>query len=186
MSRIGKQPIAVPSGVEIKLNSDERSIDVKGPKGNLSFEWREEVAVAHDEEQKQIICAVANQSEVTRQANALWGTTRSRISNMVEGVTNGFTKKLEIIGVGWNAQDQGKQIVLNIGFCHPVNISTPEGVTYSIEKNTEITITGADKQAVGQFAAEIRSKREPEPYNGKGIKYHDEIISRKQGKAFGV
>ena len=95
-------------------------------------------------------------------------------------------KKDVIVDWPFRLQSQGKQIVLNIGFCHPVNIPTPEGVTYSIEKNTEITITGADKQAVGQFAAEIRSKREPEPYNGKGIKYHDEIISRKQGKAFGV
>ena len=105
---------------------------------------------------------------------------------MVEGVTKGFTKKLEIIGVGWNAQAQGQQIVLNIGFCHPINLQAPEGVTFSIEKNTEITITGPDKQAVGQFAAVIRSKRKPEPYNGKGIKYHDEVIMRKQGKAFGV
>ena len=186
MSRIGKQLITVPSGVEVKLNSTDRSIDVKGPKGNLSFSWREEVTVNHDEEQKQIACTVTNAEEPTRQARALWGTTRSRISNMVEGVTNGYTKKLEIIGVGWNAQAQGQKIVLNIGFCHPVDLQAPDGVTFSIEKNSLITITGADKQAVGQFAANIRSKREPEPYNGKGIKYHDEIIMRKQGKAFGV
>ena len=186
MSRIGKQPIAVPLGVEIKLNTEGRSIDVKGPKGNLSFGWRAEVDVQHNEEGKQLCCTIREGTEVTRQANALWGTTRSRISNMVEGVTKGFTKKLNIVGVGWNAQAQGQKIVLNIGYCHSVDIQAPDGVTFEVEKGTAITITGADKQAVGQFAAVIRSKRKPEPYNGKGIMYHDEVIIRKAGKAFGV
>jgi|TARA_B100000959_G_scaffold275499_1_gene328972 large subunit ribosomal protein L6 len=184
MSRIGKQSIAVPSGVEVNLNASNRSIGVKGPKGNLSFDWRGEVDVKFDE--GLINCAIAEGTEVTRHARALWGTTRSRINNMVEGVTKGFTKKLKIVGVGWNAKAQGQTIVLNIGYCHTVDIQAPDGVTFEIEKGTEITITGADKQAVGQFAAVIRSKREPEPYNGKGIMYHDEIIIRKAGKAFGV
>mgnify|MGYP006106639915 CR=1 FL=1 len=186
MSRIGKQAIAVPAGVEVKLNTASRSIDVKGPKGDLTFDWRSEVDVKLDEDAKQICCSVAEGTEETRQARALWGTTRSRIYNMVEGVTKGFTKKLKIVGVGWNAKAQGSTIVLSIGFCHTVDLSAPDGVTFEVEKGTAITITGADKQAVGQFAANIRSKREPEPYNGKGIMYHDEIIIRKAGKAFGV
>jgi large subunit ribosomal protein L6 len=184
MSRIGKQSIAVPSGVEVNLNANNRSIGVKGPKGNLSFDWRSEVDVKFDD--GLINCAIAEDTEVTRQSRALWGTTRSCINNMVEGVTKGFTKKLKIVGVGWNAKAQGQTIVLSIGYCHTVDIQAPDGVTFEVEKGTEITITGADKQAVGQFAAVIRSKREPEPYNGKGIMYHDEIIIRKAGKAFGV
>ena len=186
MSRIGKQKIAIPPGVEVKLNAGNRSIDVKGPKGNLTFEWREEIAVNHDEEQKFIACEIAETAEPNRLARSLWGTTRSRIANMVEGASKGFTKELKIVGVGWNAKAQGQTIVLNIGFCHQVDLQAPEGVTFEVEKGTQIKITGADKQAVGQFAANIRSKREPEPYNGKGIMYHDEIIMRKAGKAFGV
>ena len=186
MSRIGKQPIAIPSGVEVKLDTTGRSVAIKGPKGNLSFDWKPEIAVIHEEESKQISCSISENTEETRQARALWGTTRSRISNMVEGVDKGFTKKLNIVGVGWNAQAQGQKIVLNIGYCHSVDLQAPDGVTFDVEKGTAITITGADKQAVGQFAAVIRSKRKPEPYNGKGIMYHDEVIIRKQGKAFGV
>ncbi len=186
MSRIGKQTIAVPSGVEVQLNAAGRSIGVKGPKGNLTFDWRDEVDVKHDDSAKEINCAIADGIEETRQARALWGTTRSCINNMVEGVSKGFTKKLKIVGVGWNAKAQGQTIVLSIGYCHTVDIEAPAGVTFEVEKGTAITITGADKQAVGQFAAVIRSKRKPEPYNGKGIMYHDEVIIRKAGKAFGV
>jgi large subunit ribosomal protein L6 len=186
MSRIGKQAIAIPSGVEVKVNSMNRSIDVKGPKGNLTFDWREEVNVQHDEDAKAILCSVEGGTDAPRQTRALWGTTRSRINNMVEGVSKGYTKKLKIVGVGWNAKAQGQTIVLSIGYCHTVDIKAPDGVTFEVENGTLITITGADKQAVGQFAAVIRSKREPEPYNGKGIMYHDEIIIRKAGKAFGV
>ena len=186
MSRIGKQSIAIPSGVEVKLNTADRSINVKGPKGDLHFDWRSEVDVKHNEADKQICCAIAEGTEETRQARALWGTTRSCINSMVVGCKKGFTKKLKIVGVGWNAKAQGQTIVLSIGYCHTVDIVAPEGVTFEVEKGTAITITGADKQAVGQFAAVIRSKRKPEPYNGKGIMYHDEVIIRKQGKAFGV
>jgi large subunit ribosomal protein L6 len=186
MSRIGKQSIAIPSGVEVKLHANERSINVTGPKGNLNFDWRSEVDVQHNEADKQISCAIAEGVEETRKTRALWGTTRSCINNMVEGCSKGFTKKLKIVGVGWNAKAQGQTIVLSIGYCHTVDLVAPEGVTFEVEKGTQITITGADKQAVGQFAAVIRSKREPEPYNGKGIMYHDETIIRKTGKAFGV
>ena len=186
MSRIGKQSIEIPSTIEVKINAEDRSIAVKGPKGNLSFEWREEIKVIHNEEEKSIECSIADDAEPNRQARALWGTTRSRIANMVEGTLNGFTKRLKIVGVGWNAQAQGQKIVLNIGYCHSIDLQAPDGVSFEVEKGTAITITGADKQAVGQFAAVIRSKREPEPYNGKGIMYHDEVITRKAGKAFGV
>ena len=186
MSRIGKQPIAIPTGVEVKLDTTARSVAIKGPKGNLTVDWKPEITVNHEEESKQISCSIAEGVEATRQASALWGTTRSCISNMVEGVDKGFTKKLNIVGVGWNAQAQGQKIELNIGYCHSVDLQAPDGVTFEVEKGTAITITGADKQAVGQFAAVIRSKRKPEPYNGKGIMYHDEVIIRKAGKAFGV
>lgn len=186
MSRIGKQAIAIPAGVEVKLNAANRSIDIKGPKGNLAFDWREEVDVKFDEEAKEINCSIDGGTDAPRQNRALWGTTRSCINNMVEGVSKGFTKKLKIEGVGWNAKAQGQTIVLSIGYCHTVDLQAPDGVTFEVEKGTAITITGADKQAVGQFAAVIRSKREPEPYNGKGIMYHDEVIIRKAGKAFGA
>lgn len=186
MSRIGSQPVPVPSGVEIRLDQGTRTIEVKGPKGNLSYQWRPEIAVAHDEDGKQLICSVAAENDESRESRAFWGTVRSRINGMVVGASQGFTKKLNIVGVGWNAQAQGQNIVLNIGFCHPVTIEAPAGVTFDVEKNTAVTVTGADKQGVGQFAAEIRSKRPPEPYNGKGIMYHDEVIIRKQGKAFGA
>jgi large subunit ribosomal protein L6 len=184
MSRIGKQPIAVPSGVEVTLNGGDRNITVKGPKGTLSFQWRPEVSVAHDE--GSIQCSISEGTKNGGKSRALWGTSRSRIQNMVTGVTQGFERKLRIVGVGWNAQPQGKSIRLNIGFCHPVDVTPPDGVDFAIENNTSITITGPDKQAVGEFAAVIRSKRKPEPYNGKGIMYHDEIITRKQGKVFGA
>ena len=186
MSRIGKQPIAVPSGVEVKLDATGRNIDIKGAKGNLTFHWRPEIEVTHCDDDKQICCAIAKEADDNRQNSAFWGTTRARINNMVEGVTKGYEKKLKIVGVGWNAKAQGSTCILSIGFCHTVDLIAPDGVTFEIEKGTEITITGADKQAVGQFAANIRSKREPEPYNGKGIMYHDEVIIRKAGKAFGV
>ena len=186
MSRIGKQPIVVPSGVEVKLDSTGRNIDIKGAKGNLTFHWRPEIEVTHCDDDKQICCAIAKDADDNRQNSAFWGTTRARINNMVEGVTKGYEKKLKIVGVGWNAKAQGQTIVLNIGFCHSVPIEAPADVKFEIDKNVNIKITGPDKQAVGQFAANVRSKREPEPYNGKGIMYHDEVIIRKAGKAFGA
>jgi len=186
MSRIGKQPIAVPTGVEVKIDVTGRNIDVKGARGNLTFHWRPEIEVTHSEDDKQICCVIAKDADKTRQNSAFWGTTRARINNMVDGVTKGYEKKLKIVGVGWNAKAQGQTIVLNIGFCHTVPLEAQAGVQFEIENNVNIKITGPDKQAVGQFAANIRSKREPEQYNGKGIMYHDEVIIRKAGKAFGA
>lgn len=185
MSRIGKKPIQVPSGVKVSLDPKKRTIEVDGPKGKLSWSWRPEVDVSWDEGESCITCSIPEDQMSAGQMRAYWGTTRACISNMIQGVAEGYSKKLEVVGVGWNAKPKGTSIELNIGYCHPIVLEPPAGVEYAIE-NQIITITGADKQAVGQFAAVIRSKRKPEPYNGKGIKYTDEIIIRKQGKVFGA
>lgn len=184
MSRIGKKPVTVPAGVKVSLDPKACAIVVEGPKGKLSYEYRPEVSVAWDEGEKQIACSITADQMKIGQLRAFWGTVRSRIQNMVTGVTDGYTKRLEVIGAGWNAKPQGKTLQLNIGFCHPVDMTPPSAVEFAVE-NQIITITGPDKQAVGQFAAEVRSKRPPEPYNGKGIKYLSEQIIRKQGKVFG-
>ena len=184
MSRIGKKPITVPGGVKVNLDTAKRTIAVEGPKGKMSFTYRPEVEVSWDEGEAAITCSIPEQRVAFRQDRAYWGTTRSRIQNLIIGVTEGYQKKLEVVGVGWNAKPMGKQLQLNIGYCHPVDMTPPESVEFAVEGQI-VTITGPDKQAVGQFAAEVRSKRPPEPYNGKGIKYIDEIIMRKQGKAFG-
>ena len=185
MSRIGKKPIKVPGSVKVALDDAQRTIQVDGPKGKLAFTWRPEVTVVWDESEKTITCTIDGDQLKSGKIRAHWGTTRSRIQNLVIGVTEGYVKKLEIIGVGWNAKELGKQIQLNVGYCHPVNMTPPAGVEFAVEKNF-ITISGPDKQAVGQFAAEIRANRPPEPYKGKGIKYIDEFIIRKQGKVFGA
>jgi large subunit ribosomal protein L6 len=185
MSRIGKKSITVPSGVKIALDPKTRTIKVEGPKGKLSYVYRPEVTVNWDEGEKSITCSIPDDKTSIRQMRAYWGTVRARIANMITGANEGYTKKLEVVGVGWNAKAQGQTLQLNVGYCNPVNMPVPQGVQFTIEGQV-ITVTGADKQAVGQFAAEIRSKRPPEPYNGKGIKYTDEIIIRKQGKVFGA
>lgn len=185
MSRVGKQPIAVPSGVKVSIDPKSRNVAVEGPKGKLSMIHRPEISVNWDESEKRITCTIPAEKFKIRQTRAYWGLTRALIASMIKGVAEGYTKKLEIIGVGWNAKDMGKMIQLNIGFCHPVDIPVPESVDMVVDK-TSVTISGPDKQVVGQFAALIRSKRPPEPYNGKGIKYIDEIIIRKQGKIFGA
>ena len=184
MSRIGKKPITVPAAVKIALDPKTRTISADGPKGKLSFAYRPEVIVTWDESEKTIVCAIPEAQLKIGQMRAYWGTTRSRIQNMVSGVAEGYSKRLEIVGVGWNAQPQGKTLRLNVGFCLPVDMTPPAGVEFEVGNNI-ITVSGPDKQAVGQFAAEIRSKRPPEPYNGKGVKYVGEQIIRKQGKVFG-
>jgi large subunit ribosomal protein L6 len=186
MSRIGKKAITVPSGVKIALDPRAHTINVEGPKGKLSYQYRMEVAVNWDEGEKSITCSIPEERVSERQMRAFWGTVRSRIQNMIIGAADGYSRKLEVVGVGWNAKLQGKNLQLNVGYCLPVDMTIPEGVQVTVEGNNMITVTGADKQAVGQFAAEVRSKRPPEPYNGKGIKYTDEIIIRKQGKVFGA
>ena len=184
MSRIGKKPIQVPSGVRVTIDTQSRMVSVEGPKGKLSMTHRPEVSVSWDEGENRIVCSITQEQTKIGQMRAYWGLTRSLISNMITGVTEGYTKKLEVVGVGWNAKLQGKQIQLNVGYCEPRDLPIPDGIEVGIERSM-ITIAGVDKQAVGQFAAKIRANRPPEPYNGKGIKYHDEVIIRKQGKVFG-
>ena len=184
MSRIGKKPVSVPGGVRVTIDPQSRRVSVEGPKGTLSMTHRPEVSVTWDEGENRIICAISPQEMRVGQTRAYWGLTRSLINNMIIGVTEGYVKKLEIIGVGWTAKLQGKQLQLNVGYCQPRMMDVPDEVELVVDPNT-ITISGADKQAVGQFAARIRKNRPPEPYNGKGIKYSDEIVLRKQGKVFG-
>ena len=182
MSRIGLQPIAIPAGVSVDLKvSDE--VAVKGPKGELKMSLRPEVSVSVADGVATIERSGAGSE---RDGRAFHGMTRAMLSNMVTGVTTGFSKKLEIKGVGWNAKVQGKKLVLNIGFCHPVDVQVPEGIAIECEKPTMISISGADKQAVGHLAARIRKTRPPEPYKGKGIRYVGEYVRRKAGKSFGT
>ena len=181
MSRIGKQPVKIPAGVTVSVAKD-RTVSVKGSGGNLSMVHRPEIDV--EVKDSEVVCT-PNGSGPARQARAFHGMTRALINNMVNGVTKGFEKKLEIIGVGWNAQAQPKKVVLNIGFCHPVDIPLPDGVSAECPNATTIIIKGADRQAVGQIAAQIRKVRPPEPYKGKGIRYSGEFVRRKVGKSFG-
>ena len=175
MSRIGKKAVAVPSGVT--ANVEGQTVKIKGPKGALQF-------VVHDDvEAKMDKGAVAlKPRHETKRARALWGTSRTRVANLIAGVTKGFEEKLEINGVGYRAAVQGKTLQLQLGFSHDVNYPIPEGIAIVTPKPTEITITGIDKQKVGQVAAEIRAFRGPEPYKGKGVKYVGEYIFRKEGK----
>ncbi len=183
MSRLGKKPVQVPAGV--KVNIAGRNISIEGPKGSLSFEFRSEVEVSHDEGGKVINVTVSEELISKSRANrAYWGTTRSLIDNMVVGVTKGYEKKLQIVGVGWTGTVNGNKLALKVGYANVIEMPIPTGLTVTAEKQL-VTVSGADKQAVGHFAASMRAKRKPEPYNGKGIKYLDEVITRKQGKAFG-
>ena len=175
MSRIGKQPIAVPAGVTVTV-SEANEVVVKGPKGTLTQTFDTAMTIAVEENQ-----VVVTRPNDLKRNRSLHGLTRTLIANMVEGVTNGFTKVLEVNGVGYRAQKQGKKLVLSLGYSHPVEMEDPEGLTTTVDGN-KITVAGIDKAAVGQFAAEIRDKRKPEPYKGKGIKYIDEVIRRKEGK----
>jgi large subunit ribosomal protein L6 len=178
MSLIGKKPIDVPGGVKVSLAG--RTVTVQGPKGTLRYEHRPEIALEINESRKQVLVTNPGGS----QANSKFhGLTRALIRNMVEGVSTGFRKELEINGVGWTAQVQGKKLKLVIGYADPRILEIPQGVEVAVQGN-KITVSGADRQAVGQFAAAVRAQRPPEPYNAKGIKYSDEVIIRKEGKAF--
>jgi len=177
MSRIGKEPINVPKGVEIRL--DKSNVQVKGPKGELSVDLHPKVAVNMDKEIIQL-----KKVDNSRTAREQWGLRRTLINNAVLGVSKGFEKTLEVIGVGYKADLQGKTIVLNVGYSHPVKIDLPKEIEAKVEKN-KITLIGIDKQAVGELAAVIRRVRPPEPYKGKGIKYENEQIRRKAGKSGG-
>ena len=175
MSRIGKLPIAIPSGVTITVDSDV--ISVKGPKGELTVPHLSDVTVTLEDNQ-----AVVARKDDERTAKAQHGLQRSLLNNAVEGVTKAFEKKLEVNGVGFRVSGGGQKLEMSLGFSHPVNYTAPEGIDLTVNK-MEITVSGIDKQAVGQVAAEIRSLKKPEPYKGKGIKYADEVVLRKAGKA---
>lgn len=176
MSRIGKAPVDIPAGVEVKLNGN--TIMVKGPNGTLSREIHRDMKVKVDGN----VLTVERPSD-EKIHKALHGLTRSLIANMVTGVTAGFKKELEINGVGYRAVKQGKDLVMNLGYSHQVIVPEIPGITIEVPAPNRIVISGPDKQMVGQFAAEVREKRPPEPYKGKGIKYADEVIHRKEGKA---
>ena len=175
MSRIGKKPVVIPAGVTVELK--DGTLKVKGPKGELVQAMHPKVFI--EIKGGELIVSVKHPD--VKAERALWGLFRALINNMVVGVTTGFAKVLEINGVGYKVALTGRKLVLNLGYSHPIEMELPEGLEAKVEKNT-ITITGADRQVVGQFAAVVRSQREPEPYKGKGIKYSDEVIRRKAGK----
>jgi large subunit ribosomal protein L6 len=175
MSRIGKRPVPLPSGVT--ATTEGRTLSVKGPKGTLSLQMRDEIK--YDISEDGISVQPANE---TKQARAFWGMQRTLVQNLVTGVSEGFTKVLEITGVGYRATAQGKNLKLQLGYSHDVNVDVPEGIEIKTPDNTTVEVSGIDRQKVGQVAAEIRRWRKPEPYKGKGIKYRGEYIFRKEGK----
>lgn len=179
MSRIGKKPVVLPSGVTAK--KEGLTLTVTGPKGTLKLAIHPKVEVSVTD--KEILVDVKNKE--AKKEKALWGLFRSLIQNLVDGVVKGFEKKLEVVGVGFKAAMQGTKIVMALGFSHPVEVEVPAGLTVTADKNV-ISISGADKQQVGQFAAEVRELKRPEPYKGKGIKYIDEVVVRKAGKVVKV
>ncbi|MFO0831917.1 MAG: 50S ribosomal protein L6 [Phycisphaerales bacterium] len=189
MSRIGKKPIPIPSGV--KVNIRPGAVEVEGPKGKLSLKVRDEIKVVWDQGEKAVKVSLADGvSPDLRQAKASWGATRAHIRNMVEGVTKGYEKSMQVVGTGWSATVSGKTLKIVAGLANPIILNIPEGVTVVVDKPTgEVTpvkVSGSDRGKVGMFASSMRQKRKPEPYNGKGIKYAEEVIKRKQGKQFGA
>ena len=176
MSRIGRMPVEIPAGVEIKI-SENNTVSVKGPKGNLSQDLSDEMILKMEGS-----TLIVERPSENKKHKSLHGLTRTLINNMVVGVTQGYEKTLDINGVGYRASKNGSKLVLNLGYSHPVEMEEPEGVTVEVPAQNKIIVKGIDKQAVGEFAAKIRSKREPEPYKGKGIKYSTEVVRRKEGK----
>ena len=176
MSRIGRMPIAVPAGVTVDI-AENNKVTVKGPKGELSRDLAPEMEIKMEDGH-----VVVTRPNDLKRMKSLHGLTRTLINNMVNGVTNGYEKKLEVNGVGYRAAKQGKTLTLTLGYSHPVEMTDPEGIETVVEGQNVIIVKGCDKEKVGQFAAEIRDKRRPEPYKGKGIKYADETIRRKVGK----
>jgi large subunit ribosomal protein L6 len=175
MSRVGKKPVALPAGVSAKI--DGQAIAIKGAKGELHFVAPNDVNVVLDNNQIKV-----DPRDETKRARAMWGMTRAMVNNLVVGVSKGFEKKLEITGVGYKAAVSGKNLQLSLGYSHDVNFAIPAGIAIVTPKPTEVTISGIDKRQVGQIAAEIRALRPPEPYKGKGVKYANEFIFRKEGK----
>ena len=176
MSRIGRLPIVVPAGVDVKI--DGSTVTVKGPKGTLTGTYNSKMAIEMNDGH-----ITVTRPDDTKENRALHGLTRTLIANMVTGVHTGYKKELEIVGIGYRAALQGKDLVLNVGYSHQVTMTPPEGITIEVPGPNKIVINGYDKQLVGQFASEVRGVRPPEPYKGKGIKYADEVTRRKEGKA---
>jgi large subunit ribosomal protein L6 len=179
MSRLGKVPVPVPSGV--KVSAESATLSVTGPKGTLKFPLHSTLKLDSAGPLIKI-----SRSEDTRESRVFHGLTRAMLANMITGVSQGYERKLEISGVGWGAKVEGKEVVLTIGYCHPVKIPIPQGVTVECPQPTQVSVKGIDKQMVGELASKIRKVRPPEPYNAKGIKYSDETVKRKQGKSFGT
>ncbi len=177
MSRIGRLPVPVPDGVQVEIKGSH--VRVKGPKGELAYTFPAAMKITYVPEEK--VIKVERPSD-ERQHRAWHGMTRALINNMVIGVTQGFEKVLDIVGVGYRAELKGQNLVLHVGYSHPVEVTPPEGITFKVEGNTRIRVQGIDKQLVGQVAADVRKVRPPEPYKGKGIRYHDEQVRRKAGK----
>lgn len=184
MSRIGKQPVPVPAGVKVTIK-DPTTVQVQGPLGSLTLRHPQEVKVRWGEQEKAIFVAIDDKDAEDARVRAFWGSTRAHLRNMVEGVTKGYEKSLEVVGVGWTAALAGKALKLTVGYANPVVVPIPDGLTVTVEKAI-VRVKGPDRGLVGRFASEVRSKRKPEPYQGKGIKYTDETIKRKQGKQFGT
>ncbi|MEW9122249.1 MAG: 50S ribosomal protein L6 [Thermotaleaceae bacterium] len=176
MSRIGKQPITIPQGAEVKID-EKNLVTVKGPKGQLQQQINKDIKITIEEGTLTVERPTNNKVH-----RSLHGLSRTLINNMVEGVTKGFEKKLQIVGVGYRAAKSGNKLTLSLGFSHPVEMIDPEGISTEVPTQTEILVKGIDKQAVGNYAAKIREWREPEPYKGKGIRYSDEVVRRKEGK----
>ena len=176
MSRIGKMPVTIPSGVDVTI--DGTTVTVKGKKGELTRTFQPTMIIKQEGD-----AIVITPADDERQTNAFWGLTRSLINNMVIGVSEGFEKKLELVGVGYRAALKGRDLELQLGYSHPVLVKAPEGITFEVPSQNEITVSGSSKEQVGQVAADIRKWRKPEPYKGKGIRYVGEYVRRKAGKA---
>ncbi|MFN4002517.1 MULTISPECIES: 50S ribosomal protein L6 [Microcella] len=176
MSRIGRMPIDIPGGVEVKI--DGQAVSVKGPKGELSLTVASPIEVAIEDNQ-----VVVTRPDDERASRSLHGLTRTLIANQIIGVTQGYSKGLEVVGTGYRVQAKGEGVEFALGFSHPVTVNPPAGITFTVEGNNKLTVSGIDKQAVGEVAANIRKIRKPEPYKGKGVRYAGEVVRRKAGKA---
>ena len=183
MSRIGKQPVAVPAGVKVTISGNK--VTIGGPVGTLHLTHPDHVSVKWNESEKSVVVSIDPKNIQNAQVKADWGSTRAHIKNMIHGVTKGYEESMEIVGVGWTAALAGKALKLTVGYANPIVMPIPDGVKVTVEKQI-VKVQGADKQAVGHFAATMRANRKPEPYNGKGIKYVSEVIKKKQGKQFGA
>ena len=183
MSRLGKKPVPVPAKVSVAING--RTVKIANGDKSLSYEHRPEVSVAWNKGDRTLSVSIDEKDEAIKSVRAHWGTTRAVLANMITGVTAGFEKKLEVVGVGYTAELAGQKLKVKAGFANTIEVPVPAGVNVTVEKNME-TVKGIDRQKVGQFASVVRSIRKPEPYNGKGIKYSDEVVRRKAGKAFGA